>query len=354
MKNSARSFPLNASKNGIADLPDAESLISAWLANISSTRRAKIEEVPYRYFWSTWTKYLQDPKGGAGVPWHEVNHEHIAAFLRSWPDGRKQDADVTSTTQRRYWRLLDRIYSYAKSQKWVIANPIETMQEFDVPPPENPKGAILHPKIWSEAISLIGALPGPELVHVRNKALLLVLFYLGLTPEESRAIETGWVQWKDVGGQRTIEALQINGDGVNQFRRLKTPPCVAVALADWLKVRANFPKTNDHSIVFSSPRGSQMTHENLRVLVKNLLVRAVALADCGTPPHMGPQIIRNTRLVLWWREAGRTAQDVAMLAGFKNTKGLGHLKQHVSQDLRDQLQKGLDTDEGTLVTRPLF
>lgn len=354
MKNSTRSFPINRSQNGVADLPDAEGLISAWLANVSFTRLAKIEEVPYRYFWSTWTQYLEDPKGGAGVPWHEITQVHVASFLLSGPDGRKLDSAVTITTQRRYWRLLDRIYSYAQSQQWINANPIDRMEEVDVPPPEDPKGAILLPRIWSQAITLIEELQGPDLVNVRNKALLLVLFYLGLTSEELRAMDTGWVQWKDVGGERTIEALQIDGDGANQFRRLKTPRCVAVALADWLKVRARFPKTENHSIVFCSPRGAQMTHENQRVLVKNLLTRAIALADCGTPPHIGPQIIRNTRLVLWWQEDGRTAHDVAMLAGFKNTKGLVHIKQHVSQPLREQLQKGLDVDEAPIDTKQLF
>ena len=58
---------------------------------------------------------------------------------------------------------------------------------------------------------------------------------------------------------------------------------------------------------------------------------------------MGPQILRNTRLVFWLNE-GVPAAEVALRAGLKNIKGLYHLREHVNLDLRATLAHGRDDE----------
>lgn len=56
------------------------------------------------------------------------------------------------------------------------------------------------------------------------------------------------------------------------------------------------------------------------------------------PVRMGPQIVRNTRLIRWLNE-GRPPAEVAVWAGLKDVKSFRHLRQAVNPEISAHLTK---------------
>lgn len=334
-----------------ASRPGDLGLIAAWLEHSAGLDRDPIsaKAAPsYQHFWNSYLQYLQSLKeGGQPKPirWYEATHETIAGFLQYGPRSRKSGATVSSITRRRYWRLLDRIYSFAQSRKWIERNPVLALTEAETPPMEDPRGAILTPQLWTAALQLIGEMEDDAIVVIRNRALLLCLFHLGLSPQEIRTLAIKDVlRSTEEGGSAPggITGLQLDGPGPNQRRRLLVPAVVAEALARWLTLRTIQAKTQQGSpLLFCSTRSVAMSPDNLLSLVKALLIDAAARAEQPLPARMGPQIVRNTRLVMWLNE-GVPADQVVIRAGLKNTKGLYHLRDHTNPEVRIDLRNDRD------------
>ncbi|KAG5181090.1 hypothetical protein JKP88DRAFT_322393 [Tribonema minus] len=141
-----------------------------------------------------------------------------------------------------------------------------------------------------------------------------------------------------------IRALQLDGPGPNQRRKLEVPPELADALTQWMIVRRTYLKVRTLPTLFCSKRGGAITPNSLLHLVKSNLQLAANRVNAGVlPPRAGPQVIRNTRLVLWLND-GVPAAEVAIRAGLKNIKGLGHLREVVNPGVRLTLSHGRDDD----------
>ena len=134
----------------VLPLPGDTVLIDLWLEHSSASDRDPIGlkgEPSYRYFWSTWLHYLKTGGNGAQqepIAWHEVTNVDVVRFLQSGPTSRKVGANVSDITRRRYWRLLERIYDYAKHQGWIASNPAKALEEVDQPPKEDHKLSLIH------------------------------------------------------------------------------------------------------------------------------------------------------------------------------------------------------------------
>lgn len=304
----------------------------------------------YRHFWSTWLTFLEKGRAGEGdlfkpaIQWHEVTAEDIAHFLRSGPSAKKEEEGVSDITRRRYWRLLQRIYSFALARGWIAANPVADLASQDTPAPEAPEGAIIQDRLWKAALQVVEHLDVSEPVLLRNKALLMLLFRYGITPQEVRSLSTDAVLRETralTPRSGRVASLQLDGPGPNQRRRLLLDDDVADCLDAWLDVRPSFPGATKHSVIFCSMKNATMSPDNLFVLVKGILKVAAAKSGQALPVRMGPQVVRNTCLVRWL-EAGVPAPEVALRAGLKNVKGLYHLRTHVDPEIRLTLRNVRD------------
>lgn len=332
--------------------PTAPELLEQWLSHSAAKNRDPIaaESEPfYRHFWSTWMAYLLRPREegdatSAPIKWHEVTAVDVVQFLRSGPEARKETEGVSDITRRRYWRLLQRIYSFAVESGWLAANPVLEIEKDDTPSSEDPLGAIMLAPLWNAALQIVNELDSSDPVFVRNKALLLLLFQYGITPQEARLLTVQAVtRITNTSSPRfgQIATVQLDGPGPNQRRRLVLTAQVADAIDAWLKIRPSFPKAQTHTILFCTARNPTMSADNLFALVKAIMKQAAAASGMDMPVRMGPQVVRNTRLVRWLEE-GVPAPEVAMRAGLKNVKGLFHLRMHVNAEIRTTLRNVRD------------
>lgn len=326
-------------------LPGDTVVIDLWLEHSSTLDRDPIGlkgEPSYRYFWSTWLHYLKTGGNGAQpnpIPWHEVTNVDVVRFLQSGPSARKAGGQVSIITRHRYWRLLERIYAYAQMQGWVAQNPAEMVDEADKPPQEDHQGAIMTPAIWRAFLRMLDKPESDEALHLRNHALLLCLAELAITPMEARKLTVASVLYEGEGVRRWPQALQLDGPGPNQRRRMVLPVNVASALAAWLAVRDQVASAEDVPALFCTSLGAkggmkgEMTSITLLKVVTDAITKASVLANLPPPVRLGPQIVRNTRLVMWLNECVPSSQ-VAVWAGLKNIKGLYHLREHLNPEVR--------------------
>ncbi|WP_170094871.1 tyrosine-type recombinase/integrase [Simplicispira suum] len=286
----------------------------------------------------------EDGVSVAPIEWHQVTAVDVVQFLRTGLEARKETEGVSDITRRRYWRLLQRIYSFAAERGWVVENPVLDVEREDTPSSEDPLGAIMLEPLWHSALQIVNELDASDPVLARNKALLLLLFQYGITPQEARLLTIGAVTRIANPSSRRfgkVATVQLDGPGPNQRRRLVLTTQVADALDSWLNIRPSFPKAQTHAILFCTARNPTMSADNLFALVKAIMKQAAAVSGTAMPVRMGPQVVRNTRLVRWLEE-GVPAAEVAMRAGLKNIKGLHHLRTHLNPEIRLTLRNMRD------------
>lgn len=317
------------------DRPEAAVLLDLWLDHSSEDERDPIGikgESSYRYFWRTWLNYLDSGKNGLlpnPLPWHDITSVDVVGFLSSGPRGRKANTDPSQITKRRYWRLLERIYAFAYQNRWVRSNPVALLEYADVPPPEDPRGAILTPKMWHAIGELLRRDPGTGPLAIRNQLICQTLFELALMPMELRMLTlSSLVSRQDGPSSWSLFSLQVDGEGVGQRRKLALSPSMAERLKVWRIARGTLSGAQGSDVLFCSRSGAVLTPMQLINIVSALLREAAELCGQPLPPRMGPQVMRNTRLVMWLN-GGQAPSQVAVWAGLKDARGLYHLRQHL-------------------------
>lgn len=336
-------------------LPTEAELLADWLAHCGTDERDPIGpkgEPAYRYFWNTWLQYLKTGAHGRQpepLAWHEVQALDVLGFLRSGPRARQSGARVSEITRRRYWRLLERIYAHALHRGWVSSNPAQDLAEADIPPQEDPQGAILAPAVWQALEALLdeGAAPR-EPKEVRKRAMLCCLLELGLMPMEVRGLSLASLQYEPPGQDGTeplLRALQLEGAGLHQRRRLPLSPRARRALQDWLALRSQLACSAEVPALFCTPQAArkggqgEMSAITLLKWARGLIELAAQRAAYPPPPRLGPQIIRNTCLVRWLN-AGMPVGEVLARAGLKSVKGLYHLRDHLGPGVSLSVARG--------------
>ena len=286
---------------------------------------------PYGFIWQSWLRFLLEHESTKAEQllqaWALATPEQVLAFINHGPQSIKghKPSDIT---RRRYWRVLDRVYDHALLHGWVSSNPAQGLAAQDMPPSEDPQGAILSPRMWR---ALERQIPPPQdLISCRDRAVLLLLMELGLTPEEVRLLEMRHLQWSD-NEPRQIEALQIEGERDRQTRTLPVSARLHSALHHWLQARAAYHAMQGQSALFCTRKAPQLSNHTLLHLVTKTLKQAAAASRLPEPARMGPQVLRNTVLVQWL-DAGCSVDEVLARAGMKHPNALLHLRAYFSAD----------------------
>lgn len=293
---------------------------------------------PYGFIWHAWLRFLADKhiaQQSSSAPtkqthgmWHQATPVHVLEFINHHPQSPKhqQPSDIT---RRRYWRVLDRVYDHAVLHRWAASNPAQGLTHQDMPPSEDPQGAILSPRMWR---ALARQVPAPDdLITTRDRAVLMLLMELGLTPEEVRMLEVDNVQIDGASPARPITAIAITGERDNQSRTLPVSGALSAALHQWLQARAGYHAMQGQPALFCTRKAPQLSNHTLLHLVTKTLKQAAQASGLPEPARMGPQVVRNTVLVQWL-DAGCTVQQVLDRAGMKNPNALQHLRAYFTTD----------------------
>lgn len=283
---------------------------------------------PYGFIWQSWLRFLA--AGGQEDPlaWSNATPQQVLAFINHGPQSPKR-SKPSDITRRRYWRVLDRVYDHAVLHRWAHSNPAQGLTDQDMPPSEDPKGAILSPRMWR---ALERQLPAPDdLISCRDRAILVLLMELGLTPEEVRLLEVDNLKWSD-SVPRTIEAIHIVGERDKQSRTLLVSPKLHAALHHWLQARAGYHAMHGQTALFCTRKAPQLSNHTLLHLVTKTLKQAAAASRQPEPARMGPQVVRNTVLVQWL-DAGCSVSEVLARSGMKSPNALQHLRAYFTEEI---------------------
>ncbi|WP_103739150.1 site-specific integrase [Diaphorobacter sp. LR2014-1] len=321
----------------------------------------------YRMIWQGWLKYLASLNEGKGCAWSSVDAVDVSNFLKSGLR-RSKNLIPTNTAQRRYWRVLSRIYTFAHSKGWTAENPVLALATADVPAIEKPKGAILTLGQYKACFDCLPPLYGTA-TQARDHTMALLLLTTGITPQEVRTLCVQDLERDMATGKVTHVAITAQRSDT-QRRRIAVDERLANALLFWLTQRHMFnslqrvrpskeeaPTTagdrHPFTRLFVSQKSPEVTMGTLLHVCKQLILEACKKDHSDAPPRIGPQVIRNTVLTKWLNE-GIGIHQVTLMAGLKNPKGLLHLGDHLNPEVRQHLAKSnFKDDEAPPILQPL-
>lgn len=343
-----------------ADMPTLEQHFEAWLLHRSRADRDALTPAaakPYRYIWLSWGRFLSSiPFDGAhGTPWHVATPQQVHRFLRegvSPASGRKsRTAPISDITRRRYWRVLDAIYQHACNNGLIPRNPVAADGADQPPPQENPQGQIFTPLHW-RAIQL--AFPASKSRwDARDRAILALLMDAALTTSEVCLLRL-----HQVGDHHTKVTLRLDGKRASQERVLQLGLGASVEMRKWMELRrgmharAGVPE----DLLFLSIHGRAMSPRLIYHLVVGTVTRAFESHGYDMPNHLGAQVLRNSRLVMWLNE-GVPMDEVVRRAGFKDFRSFRGLLRHIdtkagAHEAFGQLKAQKVSDARGAATRP--
>lgn len=316
--------------------PTGIGIFEQWLQAESSKTFRQLGDRPlgvYRDIWNAWLESLPAVEG-----WHQAQAEDVADFLRIRAGQRanhQPDRQLSEVTRRRYWRVLDRVYAYAVQQGWVEISPVTELTRAERPKVVDQLGHCLPPLLWAQ---LPGHFPASDgLQGARDRAILLLLYDLALAPEEVRTLTDDCLldEYRvplSTASEALPVVLAIEGTRKAQQRILTLTPRLAAALADWLRYRrAHDPKLA--GLLFHSRKGGRPLSIRALFHVASKVIHqahAAQLATEQTYPlqRVGPQVMRNTAVVMWLR-AGMAEAEVVRLIGVDGVRALDHLRHQV-------------------------
>ena len=349
-------------------LPSGTLLFQLWLADESSKPFQSLNPEPqgvYEDIWNAWLKCLS-PSGGDGddadwlasavlqrhgLPtprqWHEAQGEDVARFVRMRAGqraGHQPERQLSEVTRRRYWRVLDRVYTFAVQQGWLRSNPVLQLHWAERPRAVDQLGHCLSPALWAR---LPAHFPASDCLQgARDRAILLLLYELALAPEEVRTLQDDSLLDAKGGPLAATSAavpvlLQLDGARKAQHRQLDVPAAVGAALAQWLQFRRAHDATLSGHL-FHSRKGGALSIRALFHVAAKVIHEAHAALPEGVQKwplqRVGPQVMRNTAIVTWLR-AGLSEIEVIRRIGVEDHRALGHLQHQLSASAPDALSE---------------
>lgn len=304
-----------------------------WLDQRSVDTRDRLTPAaarPYRYIWGAWLKWLSSPHQHLKVcDWKEASALHVWSFLQqgiSPSSGRRAAGnEISEITRRRYWRVLDSLYEYARAQQLITDNPARSFDE-PRPEPERPEGQVFNAV---QILAVRDALPEPRSRwDIRDRAILLLLMDAALTTGEVCKLQMHQVR----DHLRTV-ALRLDGRRAAQERALQLEQPASQAMKDWMAQRRAMPVAEQHQgQVFLTQRGVPMSPRAVFHLVSTTVHRGFAEQHLDMPNHIGAQVLRNTRLVSWMN-SGMEPDEVVRRAGYKDVRSFRGLVRHLKEPL---------------------
>lgn len=344
--------------------PAGPLLFQLWLAEESSKPFQSLSPEPqgvYEDIWNAWLKCLcpAGPDDGDGLDrsilpshdlpaprqWHEAQGEDVARFLRMRAGqraGHQPDRTLSEVTRRRYWRVLDRVYTFAVQQGWLRTNPVMQLHWAERPRAVDQLGHCLSPALWSQLPAHFPAADG--LQGARDRAILLLLYELALAPEEVRTLQDDSLldaQGQPIGVQSAAVPvlLQIDGARRAQQRQLALTPALGQALVQWRQYRQAHDATLSGHLFHSRKGGPLSIRALFHVASKVIHEAHAALPDDVQKwplQRVGPQVMRNTAIVTWLR-AGLSEVEVIRRIGVEDHRALGHLQHQLNASAPDAL-----------------
>lgn len=312
----------------------------------------------HRRIWSLWLRWLSEP-GSTRTPRAESWQLATAADVRNYiangisarprgsvAPGKVRRAKVaTVTAQRRYWRVLERIYEHALKLGEVSSNPVSRREGERVSPAgrsgkhgalpgvELTESATLSADVW-ERIEQIEPRGGPEWQQLRDSLILRCFTRLALTPAEVCALRCDDLLLRDLNTE--VSTLKVSRGRDHQIRVLHMPYDMARDFMRWVEMHAilvpgvaGVPDRDNW--LFVSNRLKPVGYPGLFDFVSRQIRRATAEAGHKAPMHVGPMVLRNTRIVRW-HKGGMALDALLKNAGLKDEESLRGLRAHITID----------------------
>ena len=293
----------------------------------------------YENIWNAWLESLQPAVSSASAlpvrrHWHEAQAEDVVAFLRIRPGQRSHhqpQRSLSAVTRRRYWRVLDRIYAFAVQQDWLQTSPVAQLHRSERPPAALQLGHTLPLALWQQLPQHFAA--SDSLQGARDRAILLLLYQLALAPEEVRMLRDEHLldaqqQPVRVASAQVPVLLQMDGVRRAQRRTLELPAPLGAALRAWWDYRQAF-NADLGGWLFHSRKGGPLSIRALFHVASRVIHEAYAALpqDAQQWPlqRVGPQVLRNTAIVVWL-QSGVPGSEVVRRLGVENARALVRLQ----------------------------
>lgn len=289
----------------------------------------------YKAIWNKWVWWLTQDKGieGKSSPraqsYLDATPALISTFLLHGPSPisgrRSKTSPLSEITRRRYWSVLSRVYEHAKSQGLIHINPAALLDN-EKPPQENSTGQIFNANQWA---AIEASLPsGNSEMVVRDRALLLLMMDAALTVAELCSLQH--IHVAPCMLEPKLLRLRIDGKRKAQFREITLNARTTTALQKWtaLRVKIATKPTVKGDPLFLTERRVGISPRVVFHLVASTVSNAFTIAGLDLPLHLGPQVLRNSRIV-FWLNSGMPASEVVQRAGFKDTKSFRGLREHI-------------------------
>ena len=331
----------------------AEDVFKAWALERAAQRTGGLSPrslASYHSLWTGWTEYLLANKSR---PWHEAASGDVRAYLEALsPRAQARGlVHVSTVTQRRYYRVLKKIYAFAQARHWVADNPVDAGAS--VSPTEQMDSLVFHALDWQ---ALLEAVPPPTdpppddqpWLEVRDQAILRLMMQSALTVAELAGLDIGDVQHPRLGvvhgvgelwpaqgapdgGGGPPAMLDLSGTRKAQDRRIALMPEASTALLAWLTVRATLPLPQDAGtpLFVSRKKAGRLTPRALFHLANRHVNAVLGPRYPHTVlAHAGPMTLRNSCIVRWL-DAGEPEDDILARAGLRESQALLRLRKHV-------------------------
>lgn len=352
------SSPVSSSSPAASIPATAEAVFKAWALERAAQRKGALSPrslASYHSLWSGWTEYLLGQKS---LAWHEAGSADVRAHLEALsPRAQARGlVHVSTVTQRRYYRVLKKIYAFAVAQQWLADNPVDVAAS--VSPTEQMDSLVFHSIDWDALLQAVAPPQDPPpsdqpWLEVRDQAILRLMMQSALTVAELAGLDFGDVQHPRLGmahgvaelwpAQEAQEAqevppgadapvlLELSGARKAQARCISLPEDVSRAVLAWLTVRATLPLPQDASVplFISRKKAGRLTPRALFHLANRHINAVLGPRYPGTVlAHAGPMTLRNSCMVRWL-DAGLPDDEVLARAGLREPQALLRLRKHV-------------------------
>ena len=331
----------------------ADAVFKAWALERAAQRKGGLAPrsvASYHSLWTGWTEYLLSRKS---LPWNEARSADVRAYLEALnPRAQARGlVHVSTVTQRRYYRVLKRIYDFFQVQGWVASNPVDARAS--VSPTEQMDSLVFHAIDWDALLHAVPPAldpppPDQPWCEVRDQAILRLMTQAALTVAELAGLDLGDVRHARLGfihgmgelwpagetlplGAGPAVTLDLNGARPAQNRRISLRGEAGTALLAWLSVRANLPllQAADTPLFVSRKKAGRLTPRALFHLANRHVSSTLGPRYPGTVlAHAGPMTLPNSCIVRWL-DAGLPEDEVLARAGLRESQALLRLRKHV-------------------------
>ena len=310
--------------SGTARRPSAQGLFDAWVNSHPEDLSEHTMSV-YNHAWMGYVKYLS----ANATDWQQADTQAINDYLASVAPMRKEASVVSPVTQRRYWRILRDIYSYALIYDWVTKNPVL--------PAKRPHSEAMPSLILPEwAVTALVKQLAQECASTpatwqeqRDRAMLALMLCAAPKTGELIALQASDFKATEPGDQCS---LTLAGPRKVQQRTMALSSAACRELDRWLEARTaidGMPETlffGQKRIAGTSQRCA-LTHKTIYIITMAFLNRAFpgGAFEYGLY-HQGAELIRNA-VIANWLEAPVSGgiEKVMLRAGVKDRRTIERL-----------------------------